>query len=427
MKTAQMKTALKKRLWMVLVMAVTSLPVRASYEFGAFAKNLTGKTYTIALNRDMRVIEAKEKIYKKSCIPIYQQRLIFSGKQLGDYEKLSDHKVVKHSVMNLVLRSPVQRKLNTVIGGLYRKTTNKEAMLPDELTSLIIEYDTGYKLNEYTIKGLDIAEDPKKALVRGTFFLIDILEERLRYLDTPKEFGNAWSPNASFTFASKFLGAIRKSKYEALKDKPELFGVPAALKGVLGYYSEEQTLLYTVKENPKFCKVIERQLASKKDRYTVFDNLIELAFPDKAEDDVKPNQPYSNRKKRSIIPEIPQNDSSSRKGKKGSHDPARQDKKNNPGNALQQPSVLNKNTNDQLRSNSHVNCASNLKSQYPMNSSDEDSTKGGAKLQKNGGISLAVVVIGLLIGTFFYYVNSGRVALKNKRSKLRAQTGALLH
>ena len=68
-----------------------------------FIKTLIGRTITLHVELNYSIRNIKEIIYDKDSIPIDEQRLIFSGKQLMDDRTLSDYNVQKDSTFHLVL------------------------------------------------------------------------------------------------------------------------------------------------------------------------------------------------------------------------------------------------------------------------------------------------------------------------------------
>lgn len=69
-----------------------------------FVKTLVGKTLTFDHTDGLTVRNLKEMIFKTENIPLEQQRLIFSGKQLEDDQTLAHYEIKNGSNLHLILR-----------------------------------------------------------------------------------------------------------------------------------------------------------------------------------------------------------------------------------------------------------------------------------------------------------------------------------
>jgi hypothetical protein len=92
-----------------------------------FIRTLCGGTITLQVNLKMSVKKIKKMIEKEEGIPVLQQRLIFSGKQLEDDKILSDYNIKREYTLHLVLRlrgggsDPRLTKLGLAAGGLIKQ------------------------------------------------------------------------------------------------------------------------------------------------------------------------------------------------------------------------------------------------------------------------------------------------------------------
>jgi ubiquitin len=69
-----------------------------------FVKTLTGQTITLDISDSDKISDIKKKITSKQQIPIDQQRLVFSGKELEDDKTIEAYNIEKGSTLNLVIR-----------------------------------------------------------------------------------------------------------------------------------------------------------------------------------------------------------------------------------------------------------------------------------------------------------------------------------
>jgi len=66
-------------------------------------KTLTGKEIEIDIDPEDKITRIKEKVEEQSGVPPQQQRLIFSGRQLGDEKTAKEANIGAGSVLHLVL------------------------------------------------------------------------------------------------------------------------------------------------------------------------------------------------------------------------------------------------------------------------------------------------------------------------------------
>lgn len=89
-----------------------------------FAKTLTGKSIILQFESDMTIEQIKQQIHDIEGIPIFQQRLMYRGKQLEDDHTLCDYNIQYESTLELVLRirgGGGIEKMGIAAGGLIEQ------------------------------------------------------------------------------------------------------------------------------------------------------------------------------------------------------------------------------------------------------------------------------------------------------------------
>eukprot|EP00252_Welwitschia_mirabilis_P001722 TRINITY_DN1164_c0_g1_i3.p1 TRINITY_DN1164_c0_g1~~TRINITY_DN1164_c0_g1_i3.p1 ORF type:complete len:996 (-),score=269.73 TRINITY_DN1164_c0_g1_i3:166-3153(-) len=80
-------------------------------------KTLDSQTYTFQVNKNMPVIDLKEKIVSVTNVPVDQQRLICRGRVLKNDQRLSDYQIEDGHTLHLVVRQPAPTTNSSTAAG----------------------------------------------------------------------------------------------------------------------------------------------------------------------------------------------------------------------------------------------------------------------------------------------------------------------
>ena len=162
-------------------------------EITLFVKTLTGKTITVCgLTKHSKILELKDLIYEKECIPLDQQRLIFAGSQLEDFRTISQYKIMNEDTIHLVLR---------LRGGMYAHVSGY-----DDTNGEFIYYNT-------TVNGQNVCYHP----TWGVSEFIRIMKGALLE-SSPFQYTQEWFKYTALTLQSRHVNDIGQ-RIEILKKR----------------------------------------------------------------------------------------------------------------------------------------------------------------------------------------------------------------
>jgi len=80
--------------------------------FVKIMSDFVGRTITLEVEPFTSIREVKRKIRNKEGIPLEQQRLLYGGKQLKDFQTLRDYNIRKESTLFLYVESHLRGQIS---------------------------------------------------------------------------------------------------------------------------------------------------------------------------------------------------------------------------------------------------------------------------------------------------------------------------
>jgi len=127
-----------------------------------FIKSSTGKAIPLEVDLSEKIADVKAKIQNNEAIPVEQQRLICSGKQLSDGSTLRDHNIKNECILDLMLRTKNWKKI------FVKTLTGKTIDLVVEMSSTI------ENVKAKIFEKLDVPPHQQRLIFEGT-----VLEDSL--------------------------------------------------------------------------------------------------------------------------------------------------------------------------------------------------------------------------------------------------------
>ena len=146
-----------------------------------FVKTLTGKTISVKYNENMTIEQLKNIIFKREGIPVQQQRMIYAGKRLSNYNLIKDYSIKNDSVLHLVLR---------LRGGPIEY--HVPVLLENKREDIYFHFETYEKMREHVSELMNINEEEydfviNEVIVTNEFGKMKKLPREIKLIKKAKE------------------------------------------------------------------------------------------------------------------------------------------------------------------------------------------------------------------------------------------------
>ncbi|KAJ3426101.1 polyubiquitin [Anaeramoeba flamelloides] len=212
-------------------------------EMELFVKTLTGRTIIIHATPSERVIDLKDKLYKIVAIPQYEQRLIFSGRQLEERVKIFNYIVEQHSTIHLVLRCRGGKPVINLYNYIKMSEYNKEKEFQEKNPKVNISLQLSREMEFSSLFPNPIKRDLKNNLIEWKNVVIEGENEEQKIKIGKREYAylfweclqNIDTKNQNNTSHNSLFGSLLKKENSFcvnIQDLPEFLSTQLTIIGL---------------------------------------------------------------------------------------------------------------------------------------------------------------------------------------------------